>query len=56
MFLRKGLFAWNGRAWSALGIQNGLPCDEVFTAIEDGHSTLWLSTRCGYAALQRAEL
>jgi signal transduction histidine kinase/ligand-binding sensor domain-containing protein len=52
----KGLFAWNGHDWSVLGVQNGLPCDEIFTAIEDNHSTLWLSTRCGYAALQRAEL
>jgi PAS domain S-box-containing protein len=52
----KGLFAWNGRAWSALGIQNGLPCDEIFTAIEDNHGALWLSSRCGYAVLQRAEL
>jgi PAS domain S-box-containing protein len=52
----RGLFAWNGHAWSGLGIQNGLPCDEIFTAIEDNHGTLWLSSRCGYAALRRSEL
>ena len=33
-----------------------MPCDDIFTAIEDNHRTLWLSTRCGYAALRRAEL
>jgi len=52
----RGLFAWNGHAWSGLGIQNGLTCDEIFTAIEDNHKTLWLSSRCGYAALRRSEL
>lgn len=52
----KGLLAWNGHAWSVLGTRNGLPCDEIFTAIEDNHGALWLSSRCGYAALQRSEL
>jgi YXYXY domain-containing protein len=51
----KVLFARNGHAWSALGVQNGLPCDEIFTAIEDRHGALWLCSRCGYAALQRTE-
>lgn len=52
----KGLFAWDGDAWSVLGIRNGLPCDEIFTAIEDNHGALWLSSRCGYAVVQRIEL
>jgi PAS domain S-box-containing protein len=52
----KGLLAWNGHGWSVLGVKNGLPCDDIFTAIEDNHGTLWLSTRCGYASLRRSEL
>ena len=52
----EGLFRWDGNVWSVLNRRNGLPCDAIFSAVEDNNGSLWLYSQCGLVKLGRAEL
>jgi signal transduction histidine kinase len=39
-----------------LNSHNGLPCDDMFALIKDGHGSLWLDTQCGLIAIDATEL
>jgi len=39
-----------------LGAKNGLPCEDIETAIKDDHGALWLKTTCGLVQIMADEL
>ncbi|MGD1093775.1 MAG: two-component regulator propeller domain-containing protein [Bryobacteraceae bacterium] len=41
---------------TTLTSRNGLPCDAVFWAMEDGDRSFWLQTPCGLVRIARTEL
>ena len=47
---------WQNGKPQSLGLQNGLPCDNVFTFIMDRQGTLWLYSPCGLIAIDNREL
>jgi ligand-binding sensor domain-containing protein/signal transduction histidine kinase len=51
-----GLFRWKKGKVETLNSHNGLPCDDMFALIKDGHGSLWLDTKCGLIAIDAAEL
>lgn len=51
-----GQYRWDGKAWSVLNRRNGLPCDAIFSAVEDNNGSLWLYSQCGLLKVGRAEL
>jgi signal transduction histidine kinase/ligand-binding sensor domain-containing protein len=52
----RGLVRWKQREMKTLTTRNGLPCDQIVSAIRDAHATLWLYTKCGFLAITDAEL
>lgn len=52
----KGMFRWKDGSLKALTSKNGLPCDEMFTAVRDDQKTLWLYAKCGLIAIPDLEL
>ena len=53
---QEGLFRWKTGTVRKLNSHNGLPCDDVFALVRDGHGSLWLDTQCGLVAIDSAEL
>ncbi|HVG20777.1 MAG TPA: two-component regulator propeller domain-containing protein [Blastocatellia bacterium] len=53
---RDGLIRWKGGSKRLLTTRNGLPCDDIYTLVNDGDGSLWLYANCGVVALARAEL
>jgi signal transduction histidine kinase/ligand-binding sensor domain-containing protein len=53
---QEGLFRWKTGRVGKLNSHNGLPCDDMFALIKDGHGSLWLDTQCGLIAIDSAEL
>jgi signal transduction histidine kinase/ligand-binding sensor domain-containing protein len=51
-----GLARWKQRVVTTMTKKNGLPCNEIVSAVRDRHQTLWLYTRCGLLAIDAAEL
>src|SRR5262249_49733576 len=39
-----------------LSSRNGLPCDEIYTLVEDNFGALWLYSKCGLVQIESAEL
>jgi signal transduction histidine kinase/ligand-binding sensor domain-containing protein len=50
------LARWKDGARKNLTTRNGLPCDGIFALVQDNRSTLWLYSRCGLVAIEKAEL
>jgi signal transduction histidine kinase/ligand-binding sensor domain-containing protein len=53
---QKGLVWWKEKRRRILTTRNGLPCDELYTAIGDDEGTLWLYTRCGLASITASQM
>lgn len=51
-----GLFRWDEKRWQVLGEANGLPCNQIISAIKDRHGSLWLQTDCGLLEADALEL
>jgi signal transduction histidine kinase/ligand-binding sensor domain-containing protein len=51
-----GLIGWNQGKKQTLTIQNGLPCNSIFSVIPDNAGALWLSTQCGVVEIADTEL
>ena len=51
-----GLFRWNDGRWSVLDTRNGLPCDSIFSAVNDNSGALWLYAACGLLRVEALEL
>jgi signal transduction histidine kinase/ligand-binding sensor domain-containing protein len=51
-----GLVGWKGGKQQTLTTRNGLPCDTVYTLIEDSQRALWLYTQCGLVEIAEAEV
>jgi signal transduction histidine kinase/ligand-binding sensor domain-containing protein len=51
-----GLVRWKDRQTQILTSRNGLPCDEIVSAIRDSQATLWLYTKCGFIGIADSEL
>jgi ligand-binding sensor domain-containing protein len=52
----KGLVRWKGGIRKLLTTKNGLPCNDIFTLINDGKGSLWLYTRCGLVEIANSQL
>src|SRR5215469_8627401 len=54
---QSGLIGWHGESQLlSLTTRNGLPCNRVFTFVEDKEGTLWLYAPCGLLAIAKDEL
>lgn len=53
---REGLLRWKEGARKLLTARNGLPCDDIYTLVNDGAGSLWLYTSCGIIVLATADL
>jgi signal transduction histidine kinase/ligand-binding sensor domain-containing protein len=51
-----GLVRWKDHQTQMLTSRNGLPCDEIVSAIRDSQATLWLYTKCGFIGIADSEL
>ena len=52
----EGLLWWDGKKRTQLTSKNGLPCDELYTGVEDDQGTLWIYARCGLLSVSAAGL
>jgi len=53
---RYGLQLWKDSRWVKLDADHGLPCTQIFHAIEDGSGSLWAFTSCGLVVIPDKEL
>jgi Signal transduction histidine kinase len=51
-----GLIAWKDGRQQILTMQNGLPCDVIYSLITDNNGGLWLYTQCGIVEISSTEL
>jgi signal transduction histidine kinase/ligand-binding sensor domain-containing protein len=47
---------WNGNKSVTMTTRNGLPCDEVYSAVKDDDGALWLYGRCGLFSVAPSQL
>jgi signal transduction histidine kinase/ligand-binding sensor domain-containing protein len=47
---------WKDGERKNLTTRNGLPCDGIFALVQDNQGALWLYSRCGLIAIDKAEL
>jgi len=47
---------WNGHKSVTMTTRNGLPCDEVYSAVKDDGGALWLYGRCGLFSVSPSQL
>ncbi len=52
----KGLVRWKDGRRARLSRTNGLPCDDVFSLVEDDAGSLWLYAACGMLRISSGEL
>ena len=53
---RYGLGLWKAGSRRLLTSRNGLPCDEIYSAVRDDSKRLWIYAGCGAAVIADAEL
>ncbi len=54
---RSSLGDWSGtrtKSWNSL--RNGLPCNFIYSVVEDDYRNLWLNAQCGLIRIERSEL
>jgi signal transduction histidine kinase/ligand-binding sensor domain-containing protein len=51
-----GLTRWKNGRMETLTSRNGLPCDRIFSTIQDNNATLWLYSQCGLIGIPDSEL
>jgi len=51
-----GLVGWRNGKVQRMSIKNGLPCDQIFSFLEDREKRWWLYTDCGVVELPDSEL
>jgi len=51
-----GLVWWNGNKRTALTTRNGLPCNELYSAVKDTEGALWVYSRCGLFSIAASQL
>jgi signal transduction histidine kinase/ligand-binding sensor domain-containing protein len=47
---------WNGTKGVPMTTRNGLPCDEVYSAVKDDSGAIWLYARCGLFSIATSQL
>lgn len=52
----KGLVWWHDGKHDLLTAKNGLPCNELYTAVKDDAGTSWFYTRCGLLGIDNSEI
>ena len=52
----RGLVRWSNGEHTVLGIQNGLPCESIYSAIKDDNGLLWLYARCGLLQIDASQV
>jgi signal transduction histidine kinase/ligand-binding sensor domain-containing protein len=50
-----GLFRWNNRHWAVLDTRSGLPCNQIFSMVQDGYGSVWLYAQCGLLRIDASE-
>ena len=53
---QSGLFRWDGRRWTVLDANNGLPCKQLVSIVKDAHGSLWIGAYCGLLKIDTSEL
>jgi signal transduction histidine kinase len=53
---QEGLLRWKDGTSKLLTTRNGLPCNDIYTMVNDGAGSLWLYANCGVIALATVEL
>lgn len=53
---KEGLLRLKGGTSKLLTTRNGLPCDDIYTLVNDGAGSMWLYAKCGAIAIATAEL
>jgi signal transduction histidine kinase/ligand-binding sensor domain-containing protein len=51
-----GLVGWRDGVLRSLTVQNGLPCDVVYSLVFDSDQALWLYTQCGLIKVANLEM
>ena len=52
----RGLYRWSQGTWTLLSTKNGLPCNPIYSALEDNNGALWLYARCGLLKIDAADV
>jgi signal transduction histidine kinase/ligand-binding sensor domain-containing protein len=52
----EGLVVWKQGTIRTLNSRNGLPCDSVFSLVNDRIGSLWLDAQCGFVQIADSEL
>jgi len=52
----KGLYRWKDGRWGILTANDGLPCNDIDSMVEDHDGALWLDMACGFVKITRDEL
>jgi len=50
------LIWWNDNKSATMTTRNGLPCDELYSAVKDDAGALWLYARCGLFSIAASQL
>ena len=53
---QEGLVRWKQGTRRLLTSHNGLPCDDIYTVVDDAAGSLWLYASCGVIAVPKADL
>jgi signal transduction histidine kinase/ligand-binding sensor domain-containing protein len=51
-----GLIWWNNQKTATMTTRNGLPCNELYAAVNDNSGALWLYARCGLFSVATSQL
>ena len=52
----EGLVRWKDGTRNILTSRNGLPCNEIYTLVNDDSDSVWLYTKCGAVAIRNSEI
>jgi signal transduction histidine kinase/ligand-binding sensor domain-containing protein len=53
---QKGLVWWKDKQRRILTTRNGLPCDDLYTAVKDDGGTFWFYSRCGLVSITASQM
>ena len=51
-----GLLLWKEHNWLTLDATGGLPCNAIYSTVDDGEGSLWIYARCGIAVVAKSAL
>jgi signal transduction histidine kinase/ligand-binding sensor domain-containing protein len=52
----RGLYYRNDSGTIVLNSKNGLPCDSIYSVVQDNHGSMWLYAQCGLVKVEAPQL